>query len=110
MAKNDMRPPSIHLYGITDNLICMAVVFFRECNLLAFAENYLLIHANEKPYVREICNKDFIRYKTLKTHLSIYTKEKRYAYDVCNRTFSQNSTFREHLRVHTNYSRTSIIM
>ncbi|GFT98363.1 zinc finger protein 227 [Trichonephila clavipes] len=65
------------------------------------SRHHLMVHDIKKPYICEMCNKDFSEKHSLKEHLRICTKAKRYACEVCNKEFSRIDYLKAHLLTHT---------
>ena len=55
----------------------------------------------ERPFVCDICGKDYKDYSYYKTHLRIHRGERLYKCDYCNKEYYDASYYKKHIRLHT---------
>lgn len=76
-----------------------------ECDFMFPSDNSmqihrLRIHLKKKTFDCDICDKSFLNYSTLSTHMRTHTGEKPYKCSVCGKLFSDRSNFRKHQFTH----------
>ena len=60
-----------------------------------------MIHAGDKPYPCDICEKAFFQSIQLANHKRVHTGKKPYSCNICEKTFSSSNALAYHKRVHT---------
>jgi KRAB domain-containing zinc finger protein len=59
------------------------------------------MHAGDKPYQCDLCDKMFRQSGNLQRHIRTHTGDKPYKCDICGKAFTENSTLKVHMRTHT---------
>ena len=57
---------------------------------------YERIHASEKPYSCNFCDKKFAQINSLNVHERIHTGEKPYSCKICDKKFTDSSNLKQH--------------
>lgn len=66
-------------------------------------EHHRFVHAEEKPYLCDVCQKRFTRKGTLRFHMRIHKEGyKEFKCDVCEKVLKKESTLKSHMSVHKN--------
>lgn len=64
-------------------------------------EIHIKKHAEEKPFVCELCNKSFVRSDFLDNHMEVIHKRNKPKCTICNKSFSRKDVLKRHMTTHS---------
>ncbi|XP_075217777.1 uncharacterized protein LOC142322586 [Lycorma delicatula] len=89
----------LNIHAKQKNFICNFCQ--KSFNFKSDLKKHVNIHTKEKNYVCNFCQKVFNRLSNLKVHINLHTKEKNYICNFCQKSFNQSSVLKLHLNIHT---------
>ena len=74
------------------------VHFFLDHTIIIIS---LQVHALERPWVCDLCNRDFPVRNHLERHMLTHSGQKPFTCQMCGKSYSQKTALREHEKTHT---------
>ncbi|ORX76213.1 hypothetical protein BCR32DRAFT_271404 [Anaeromyces robustus] len=99
----DYKPISSHLENYKNNkpAVLKYMPSTKHKILKKKVEGSSRITKNSSQNKCDICQKEFLKYYQLKSHLKSHTSEKPYKCEYCTRAFCRKHDLRRHVRIHT---------
>jgi len=95
----DFKPISSHINNFKNNM--PAVLKYVPAKSKPIPRRKPRIFRDSTFYKCDICQKEFLKYYQLKSHLRIHLKEKPYKCEYCSRAFCRRHDLSRHIRIHT---------
>jgi len=101
---SNYKPISSHLDNYKNNrpAVLKYIPATKQKNLKKRMESASRITKDSSSYFKcEFCQKEFLKYYQLKSHLKTHTSDKPYKCEYCTRAFCRKHDLRRHVRIHT---------